>query len=271
MLALHVLCAVAAPMNRIPSIASRLSFGLTHGCRSKAYGTTLIGRREMLHIATATASLYCAPPVFAQDPALNLPQYDVSGRLIVSNGYSEETQFKILDGGSGASVRVLGAWTRKPDGSWADPVLGSTASSVEMRSTPISLGRTSELGRPEKIELVSTLNLDEDLKRADLVAAAVRKDDNTGAQDLCLCSLHPLSTCIFICAEYYDFDLALPAKSCVPELATACLPVKVVLISLAISAGKLHVLQVAASADEWRRAGVALRNLRSSFSVQASK
>ena len=68
-------------------------------------------------------------------------------------------------------------------------------------------------------------------------------------------------------AVYYDFDLALPATNCVPELATACLPSKVVLLSCVVRAGQLHVLQVSASADEWRRAGKALRNLRSTFTV----
>lgn len=68
-------------------------------------------------------------------------------------------------------------------------------------------------------------------------------------------------------AEYYDFDLALPALECVPELATACLPSKVILLSCAVRKGRLHVAQVAASPDEWRRAGKALRNLRSTFTV----
>ena len=71
-------------------------------------------------------------------------------------------------------------------------------------------------------------------------------------------------------AEYYEYDLAMPAKNCVPELATACLPERVVLLSCAVQEGRLHLLQLDAGPDEWRRSGKALKNMRSSFKVLAS-
>eukprot|EP00966_Prymnesium_polylepis_P318264 7351204-Prymnesium_polylepis.1 len=60
-----------------------------------------------------------------------------------------------------------------------------------MRKEATSLESTAKLGRPERVALVPALGLDKELTRADLVAAAVRKEADT---------------------EYYDFDLALPAK-----------------------------------------------------------
>jgi hypothetical protein len=53
-------------------------------------------------------------------------------------------------------------------------------------------------------------------------------------------------------------------------MATACLPNKVILLSCGVRAGQLHVVRVDASPDQWKRAGTALRLLRSSFSVDAA-
>ena len=64
-------------------------------------------------------------------------------------------------------------------------------------------------------------------------------------------------------------DLALPAEKCDAELATVCLPSKVVLISAAVRGGTLHVLRIDASPDEWRRAGKSIKEVRSTFAVTA--
>jgi len=69
---------------------------------------------------------------------------------------------------------------------------------------------------------------------------------------------------------FYDYDLALPATKCDDTLAAACLPSLVVLLSACVRDRQLHVLRVDASPDEWRRAGKALKALRSTFAVAAS-
>ena len=70
---------------------------------------------------------------------------------------------------------------------------------------------------------------------------------------------------------FYDYDLALSPKTCGQEMATACLPTKVILLSAGISGGQpLHVMRIDASAVQWKRAGTALRLLRSSFAVPAA-
>ncbi|KAL1507627.1 hypothetical protein AB1Y20_007246 [Prymnesium parvum] len=224
-------------LGRTPCVApARVHLGYLHSAR----------RRRILVDAAAAAAALHSIGARADETAVALPQYDEFGRMTDGKGYSEVTRFNTLQGDFGASVRMLASWVQQPDGSWKDPVLGSSASFVRMSSRPTSFTSTAELGRPERVELVPVLGLAEELKRADLVSAAIRK-----TQD----------------AEYYDYDLALPARNCVPELATACLPEKVVLVSCAVCEGRLHVMEVAANPDEWRRSGKALRSLRSTFTV----
>ena len=67
--------------------------------------------------------------------------------------------------------------------------------------------------------------------------------------------------------EYYEYTLALPARQCGADLATACLPERVELLSAAVGGGRLHVLEVSATATQWAQAGEALKRLRSSFSL----
>ena len=69
--------------------------------------------------------------------------------------------------------------------------------------------------------------------------------------------------------EYYEYDLAIPAKECDKEMASVCLPARVTLLSCCVRDGALHVLQLDVSPPQWRRAGQALRNLRSTFLVEA--
>ena len=145
-----------------------------------------------------------------------------------------------------ASVQILAGWQKQDDGSYDDPTLGKATSNVLISASETTLLDTAALGRPENLDLVRALGLEPGLVRADLVAAAIRKVDGI---------------------QFYDFDLALPARTCDAELATACLPSLVVLLSCGIRAGKLHVVRVDATADQWKRAGTALRLLRTSFKV----
>ena len=96
---------------------------------------------------------------------------------------------------------------------------------------------------------MTSLGLEKDLERADMVAAAKRKSNGI---------------------TFYDYDLALSPKTCGQEMATACLPEKVILLSCGVSGEQLHVIRVDASAAQWKRAGTALRLLRSSFGVAPS-
>jgi hypothetical protein len=176
-----------------------------------------------------------------------LPVFDDDGRIVDANGYEEQTTTQALRQGK-ASVQVLKGWVQTSDGALADPVTGSTASTLTMTSKPSPLDSITEAGKPERIKLVSAFGLEAELKFADLVAAAVRKIDGV---------------------TYYDFDLALPARDCVPELATACLPSKVVLLSCGVRAGALHVLRIDATPDQWRRAGRSIKELRSTFAIDA--
>ena len=209
------------------------------------------GRRGLIVRAAAlcggSAAAVLSTTAAQADVASMVLKYDSEGRMI--DDYIAETQFRTLRQGD-ASMVILAAWALKEDGSYEDPTLGSAASSVEMRSSATESADTAALGRPERIDLVKTLDLESDLERADLVAAAVRKSDGI---------------------TFYDFDLALSPKKCNTEMATACLPVKVILLSCAVRAGKLHVARVDANADQWKRTGTALRLLRSSFSVAAGR
>ena len=74
---------------------------------------------------------------------------------------------------------------------------------------------------------------------------------------------------------FYEYDLALPPADGIP-LTVATLPRALVLLSFAIAEptlkdggrnGELHVLRVDATAEQWARAGAALRLTRSSFGV----
>ena len=73
-----------------------------------------------------------------------------------------------------------------------------------------------------------------------------------------------------LAGRYYTFDLALPALKCDDTMATVCLPSKVVLLACAVREGALHVLQMDASPDEWKRAGKSIKEVRSTFLVDAA-
>lgn len=158
-----------------------------------------------------------------------MPKFDENGALIDGNGYSDVTEYREVASG-GASVQVLKNWVPTDGGGLRDPVIGTVASQLSLRSSPTTLTSIADLGRPEQLSLVSALGLEEELVRADLVAAAKRTADGL---------------------VFYDFDLALPAAKCDGTMATACLPSLVVLLSAAVRDGKLHMLRVDAGPDEW--------------------
>jgi len=186
------------------------------------------------------------PQAPGADVAAGLPEFDENGKLVSKGKYEETTQFRRLGSGV-ASVQVLSSWVQKADSSLTDPVQGPTATLLSFSQMDTKFSKLSDIGKIEKVPLTSTLGLDDELKRADMVAAATRKSGEN---------------------LFYEYDLALPARECVPELATACLPERVILLSSCIRDGTLHVLRVDANPSQWRRAGKALQLMRSSFEVE---
>ena len=69
---------------------------------------------------------------------------------------------------------------------------------------------------------------------------------------------------------FYEYDLALPATKCDAEMATVCLPSKIVLLSSCVRDATLHVIRVEADIRQWKLAGKALKRIRSSFAVDAA-
>jgi len=183
-----------------------------------------------------------------EDLGQSVPVFDEDGKIVNIKGYEEEVTKRAIKAGA-ASVQVPKLWVQADNGAWADPITGRVASSVAMSSQPSSLESIADAGKPENLQLVKVLGLNEELQRADMVAAAKEKRDGV---------------------VYYSFDLALPALKCDDTMATVCLPSKVVLISCAVREGALHVLQIDASPDEWRRAGRSIKELRSTFAVDGA-
>ena len=207
-------------------------------------GRTLLNRRGLLQAAGGATLVGGSRAAFA-DVESQILEYDDEGKLI--SKYEEQTQLRRLREGR-ASVEVSSAWRGRDDGSYEDPTLGSCASGIVMRASPTVVADTAALGKPERLDLIKTFGLESELARADLVAASKRASGGV---------------------TFYDYDLALPPKTCGTEMASACLPVKVVLLSCGVQAGELHVVRVDATADQWKRSGGALRLLRSSFRVDA--
>lgn len=191
-------------------------------------------------------SLLSGGGTLAQDAAL--PVFDEDGSIIDDSGYSTSVLMTPVRQGA-ASVQVLKAWQKSPDGGLADPVTGTTAKSLSFVASQTDFASIADAGKPENVKLVRTLGLEAELERADLVAAAKRTVDGV---------------------LYYEFDLALPAKVCSAELATTCLPSLVVLLAACVRDGQLHVLRIDAMPDQWRRAGSALKELRATFAVDAA-
>ena len=125
-------------------------------------------------------------------------------------------------------------------------LIGSTATVLQFSAEASELQGIKDLGKPENVNLVKALGLEKELERADMVAAAKRTVDGV---------------------LFYEYDLALSPLQCDREMATACLPVKVILLSMCVRDGKLHLVRVDADPVQWKRAGTALRLLRSSFAV----
>ena len=158
-----------------------------------------------------------------------VPQFDENGALVDGNGYSEEIQYRAVSA-DGASVQVIKSWVGTEGGGLKDPVTGTTASQLVLKSLPTKLNSIADLGRPEQVPLIKAFELEADLEKADLVAAAKRTVDGI---------------------LFYDFDLALPATKCDATMATACLPQLVVLLSAAVFGGKLHIVRLDANPEEW--------------------
>jgi hypothetical protein len=178
--------------------------------------------------------------------SVSLPQFGEDGSLL--DGAAQQDAAFVRLSEAKASVQRPASWVATPDGGLSDPVIGSVASSLRFSARPTQLRSIADAGRPEELELVSALGLEAGLARSDLIAAARREADGI---------------------VYYEFDLALPAAKCSAELAGACLPTLVVLLGVAVRDGQLHLVRIDASPAEWRRAGRALKALRSSFAISS--
>ena len=183
--------------------------------------------------------------------AVELPTYDEEGRVINKAGYEEETGFRSVSGKDDAasSVQLLSSWKWEPSGELIDPVQGSTATLLQFSAKASELQGIKDLGKPENLPVVRALGLDPELERADMVAAALRTSGGT---------------------TFYEYDLALPATKCDAEMATVCLPSKIVLLSSCVRDATLHVIRVEADIRQWKLAGKALKRIRSSFAVDAA-
>lgn len=204
-----------------------------------------LSRRVLLGGVTVAA--ISASPSWADMPAL--PEYDADGKPLNLQGYLEDVAFRTVKVGP-TTANLLRDWKwEEPTGGLVDPVQGDTATMMRLSSQDSTFAKVEDLGRPENVKVVTALGLEPELERADMVAAAKRTSQGT---------------------TFYDYDLALSPKKCGQEMATACLPTKVILLSTGISNGQLHVMRIDADAVQWKRAGVALRLLRSSFAVPAA-
>ena len=207
-----------------------------------------LSRRSAL--LSGGAALTVTLPAFPAR-AVELPTYDEEGKVINTAGYEEVTGFRSISGKDDAasSAQLLGNWKWEPSGELIDPVQGSTATVLQFSATASELQNIKDLGKPENVKLVKALGLEAELERADMVAAAKRTVDGV---------------------LFYEYDLALSPLTCDREMATACLPNKVILLAMCVRDGKLHLMRVDADPVQWKRAGAALRLLRSSFAVAAA-
>ena len=169
------------------------------------------------------------------------------GKLIEGQGVQEETSFRTVRAGA-ANAQLLDEWrwASPGDGSLSDPLSGQLALTLQFAALPTTAASITDLGKPENVNVVKALGLEKDLERADMVAAAKRTVDGV---------------------LFYEYDLALSPLQCDREMATACLPIKVILLSMCVRDGKLHLVRLDADPVQWKRAGTALRLLRSSFAV----
>ena len=188
------------------------------------------------------------------------------------------------------SVRALSEWKYGADGGMTAPVIGQTASAVTFSASPTPLRAMSDLGKPEQARgsLAVTRSRSTSARlRARRCSSCARSrsmrtstaptwlphpGESTSRVPRCHAGIwswdrvveaHPSRAGV----EFYEYTLALPARKCNAELATACLPERVELISAAVGGGTIHVLEVSATAAQWAQAGEALKRLRSSFAL----
>ena len=173
----------------------------------------------------------------------------------------------------GCAFTATSGWERLADGGgFKDKFTQEkVAEAVAVTSSPTALTTVADLGAVETVDVVKVLNLEKSLgiKRADLVAAAKRGTGMTiigkGSSGSGSGETDPL--------VFYTWDLAAspPMGSCKAgdEFggALGCSYDRIILLSAAVQNGKLFVLSVLASAEEWKGRGKALRALRDSHQV----
>mmetsp|Transcript_31326 Transcript_31326/g.63554 ORF Transcript_31326/g.63554 Transcript_31326/m.63554 type:complete len:252 (+) Transcript_31326:79-834(+) len=200
---------------------------------------TLTRRETMMTAAGVVLAFLPLTPkrVFADTDAVSLEEASQSSSTTYNDGV--------------ASFRTSSAWDRTPTGGFKDRFKGEDCvSMVAASSKPTALTTIEDLGKIERTDAAEVLGLPE-LKRADLVAASVRRAPDGNV--------------------YYSWDLALAPKECPPgdEFggALGCSYDRIFLVSATVVKGKLHTLFMQAKAQEWKGHGLALRKLRDSFTV----
>ena len=200
-------------------------------------------RQALLHAAGAASLCFVpAPPCLADATGKGVLQFDEEGKLIEGQGVQEETSFRTVHAGA-ANAQLLDEWrwASPGDGSLSDPLSGQLALTLQFAALPTTAASITDLGKPENLPVVRALGLDPELERADMVAAALRTSGGT---------------------TFYEYDLALPATKCDAEMATVCLPSKIVLLSSCVRDATLHVIRVEADIRQWKLAGKALKRIR---------
>ena len=208
-------------------------------------------RQALLHAAgAASLCFFPAAPSLADATGKGVLQFDEEGKLIEGQGVQEETSFRTVRAGA-ANAQLLDEWrwASPGDGSLSDPLSGQLALTLQFAALPTTAASITDLGKPENLPVVRALGLDPELERADMVAAALRTSGGT---------------------TFYEYDLALPATKCDAEMATVCLPSKIVLLSSCVRDATLHVIRVEADIRQWKLAGKALKRIRSSVAVDAA-
>mmetsp|Transcript_4730 Transcript_4730/g.9071 ORF Transcript_4730/g.9071 Transcript_4730/m.9071 type:complete len:227 (-) Transcript_4730:241-921(-) len=152
----------------------------------------------------------------------------------------------------GCGVLVPAVWKRLEGGDgvlFDDPVSGAVLSRLSVRTAAVATksGSIKDLGKVESLNLEKALGVRPELAKADMVGAGK----------------HGKGSSIT-----YDYDLAIAPKTCsrADEVVSgSCAYTEVVLLSAFVDQEKLNVLEIVATAEQWKKNGPALRGVRDSF------
>ena len=107
-----------------------------------------LSRRVLLGGATFAA--LSASPVASWADMPVLPEYDAEGKPVNLQGYLEDVAFRTVKVGP-TTANLLRDWKWEPEGGLVDPVQGSTATLLQLRSSDSTLTKVEDLGKPENV------------------------------------------------------------------------------------------------------------------------